>query len=80
MKRYFIYSFSYSYSGGGKSGYSFIVSDNCYPYKNSILNKHGIPSNIIHSLFITEVKSVKDISDFLGINVKDEVNYPFIKK
>lgn len=76
MKRYFIYTFYYSHSYGGSSGTGYVITNGCFPSKRYVLTKNRIPSNCLNVCAISEVKSAQDITDFLGMEVKDVVNLP----
>ena len=77
MKRYFIYSASYSHPGGGVKSSGYFITNDCYPSKNVLLTHHSIRVNLTTSCVVTEVKSCQDIKDYFGFNeVLDEINYP----
>jgi len=80
MKRYFIYSFFQTYNNGGKSTVSIAITDGCFPSKRALMLRHKIYRNQLYCCSISEVKSVQDLSDFLGKEIEDKVNYPFESK
>ena len=79
-KRYFIVTTYYKGSHGGSSGSHYAITDGSYPSKRVISNYYRIPSNDLNMISVSEVKSVKDITDFFEYSsdfVKDEINYPW---